>query len=52
MTGHQARATNDVLKDIFREEINVEIDEGVKFGHTKSNLKRWVIKERNYKPHE
>ena len=47
MTGRQAKAQNQVLMDIYREEIRAEIDAGVKFGQTVSVLKRWVIVERH-----
>lgn len=47
MTGREARSQNQVLMNIYQEEIRKEIDAGVKFGHTTSVLKRWVIMERN-----
>ena len=47
MTGRQAKAQNEVLMEIYREDIRAEIDAGVKFGQTVSVLKRWVIVERH-----
>lgn len=47
MDGRQAKAQNQVLMDIFKEDIRAEIDAGVKFGQTVSVLQRWVIVERN-----
>jgi len=47
MAGSQAKATNEVLLAKFREELALEIDAGVPYGKTTSNLRRWVILERN-----
>ncbi|MBE7497087.1 MAG: hypothetical protein HS117_19270 [Verrucomicrobiaceae bacterium] len=47
MTGAQAKAQNDVLLEIYREDIRQEIESGVKFGATQSVLKRWVVVERH-----
>ena len=49
-TGRQAKAQNEVLLEIYREDIRAEIDAGVKFGQTVSALKRWVIVERHVAP--
>lgn len=52
MTGRQAKAQNEVLMEIYREDIRAEIDAGVKFGQTVSVLKRWVIVERHVSENE
>ena len=49
MTGRQAKAQNEVMLEIYREDIRAEIDAGVKFGQTVSVLKRWIIVERHIK---
>lgn len=46
MTGRQAKAQNEVLMEIYRQDIRAEIEADVKFGQTVSVLKRWVIVER------
>ncbi len=47
MTGRQALAQNEVLLGIYREDIQAEIDAGVKYGQTASVLKRWVVVARH-----
>jgi hypothetical protein len=47
MTGRQAKTQNEVLMEIYREDIRAEIDANVKFGQMVSVLKRWVIVERH-----
>lgn len=47
MTGREAKTQNELLVEIYREEIRKEIDAGVKFGETVSVLKRWIIAERS-----
>lgn len=47
MTGREAKEQNRVLMDMYREDLRVEIDEGVPFGKTTSVLRRWVVVERN-----
>jgi hypothetical protein len=47
MTGRQAKAQNEVLMEIYREDIRAEIEANVKFGQTTSVLKRWVIVDRH-----
>ena len=43
MTGSEAYAQNEVLKQIYCEEIREAIDAGIKFGQSGAVLKRWVL---------
>lgn len=43
MTGSEAYTQNEVLKQIYCEEIREAIDAGIKFGQSGAVLKRWVL---------
>lgn len=43
MTGREAHAQNELLKQIYCEKIREAIDAGVKFGQSGAVLKRWVL---------
>jgi len=46
MTGREAKAQNELFMQNYRSEIQEEIDAGVKFGQTRSVLRRWKWVER------